>query len=120
VNIPAKTSTRLSSSWRRPGCRTLGTFILWLGWFGFNGGSELRVSDVAEANAVALIFLNTNTAAAGGVVAALFLSRTLFGKADTSRFRYGQSHTPHAADTRAHEKLSPALPHSSSSLLLGL
>jgi Amt family ammonium transporter len=61
---------------------TLGTFILWMGWFGFNGGSELRVSDVAEANAVAQVFLNTNTAAAGGVVAALLLSRAMFGKAD--------------------------------------
>ena len=49
---------------------TLGTFILWLGWFGFNGGSELIVSNVAEANAVALIFVNTNAAAAGGVIAA--------------------------------------------------
>lgn len=61
---------------------TLGTFILWLGWFGFNGGSELVVSNVAEANAVALIFVNTNTAAAGGVVAALITSRLWFGKAD--------------------------------------
>jgi Amt family ammonium transporter len=48
---------------------TLGTFILWLGWFGFNGGSELKVSDVGEANAVAMVFVNTNAAAAGGVVA---------------------------------------------------
>lgn len=61
---------------------TLGTFILWLGWFGFNGGSELIVSNVAEANAVALIFVNTNAAAAGGVVAALITSRIWFGKAD--------------------------------------
>jgi Amt family ammonium transporter len=61
---------------------TLGTFILWLGWFGFNGGSELKVSDVGEANAVASVFVNTNTAAAGGVVAALITSRLLFGKAD--------------------------------------
>jgi Amt family ammonium transporter len=61
---------------------TLGTFILWLGWFGFNGGSELRVSDVAEANAVALVFVNTNMAAAGGVVAAMLTARTLFGKTD--------------------------------------
>ena len=63
---------------------TLGTFILWLGWFGFNGGSELIVSNVAEANAVALIFVNTNTAAAGGVVAALLFSKILFGKFDLS------------------------------------
>ena len=61
---------------------TLGTFILWLGWFGFNGGSELKVSDVGEANAVALVFVNTNAAAAGGVVAALLTARAMFGKAD--------------------------------------
>ncbi|MGD2081982.1 MAG: ammonium transporter [Chromatiales bacterium] len=61
---------------------TLGTFILWLGWFGFNGGSELMVSNVDEANAVALVFVNTNTAAAGGVVAALITARMMFGKAD--------------------------------------
>ncbi len=61
---------------------TLGTFILWLGWFGFNGGSELKISNIEEANAVSLIFVNTNTAAAGGLVAALLLSRAWFGKAD--------------------------------------
>lgn len=61
---------------------TLGTFILWLGWFGFNGGSELKVSDIGEANSVAMVFVNTNAAAAGGVVAALLTSRFLFGKAD--------------------------------------
>ncbi len=61
---------------------TLGTFILWLGWFGFNGGSELMISNVGEANAVALVFVNTNMAAAGGVVAALITSRLIFGKAD--------------------------------------
>lgn len=61
---------------------TLGTFILWLGWFGFNGGSQLRVSTVADANAVAMAFANTNTAAAGGLVAALIFSRIWFGKAD--------------------------------------
>ena len=60
----------------------LGTLILWLGWFGFNGGSELKVSDVGEANAVALVFVNTNMAAAGGLVFALLLSRIWFGKAD--------------------------------------
>tara|TARA_B100001758_G_scaffold246507_1_gene261759 strand:+ start:8154 stop:9395 length:1242 start_codon:yes stop_codon:yes gene_type:complete len=63
---------------------TLGTFILWLGWFGFNGGSELMVSNVGEANAVALVFVNTNAAAAGGVVAALIFSKILFGKYDLS------------------------------------
>lgn len=61
---------------------TLGTFILWLGWFGFNGGSELKISDVGEANAVALVFVNTNMAAAGGVIAALITARLMFGKAD--------------------------------------
>jgi len=63
---------------------TLGTFVLWLGWFGFNGGSELMVSNVVEANAVAKVFVNTNTAAAGGVVAALITARLMFGKADLS------------------------------------
>lgn len=71
-----------------PGCNmplaTLGTFILWLGWFGFNGGSELMVSNVGEANAVSLVFVNTNAAAAGGVVAALLTARLMFGKADLS------------------------------------
>jgi len=61
---------------------TLGTFILWLGWFGFNGGSELKVSNVDEANAVALVFVNTNMAACGGLIAALFMSKILFKKAD--------------------------------------
>ncbi len=61
---------------------TLGTFILWMGWFGFNGGSELKLSDVGEANAVALVFVNTNMAAAGGVIAALVTARVIFGKAD--------------------------------------
>ena len=63
---------------------TLGTFILWLGWFGFNGGSELMVSGVSSANNVAAVFVNTNMAAAGGVVAALLTARILFGKADLS------------------------------------
>jgi len=61
---------------------TLGTFILWLGWFGFNGGSELKVSDVGSANAVAQVFTNTNLAAAGGVVAAMIVSKLTFGKVD--------------------------------------
>ncbi len=71
-----------------PGCNiplaTLGTFILWLGWFGFNGGSELIISNVSEANVVALVFVNTNAAAAGGVIAALITAHILFGKADLS------------------------------------
>jgi len=61
---------------------TLGTFILWLGWFGFNGGSELIISNVSEANAVSIIFVNTNLAAAGGVMGALILSKLMFGKSD--------------------------------------
>ncbi len=61
---------------------TLGTFILWMGWFGFNGGSVLKLADVASANSVAMVFLNTNAAAAGGLIAALLLARILFGKAD--------------------------------------
>ena len=61
---------------------TLGTFILWMGWFGFNGGSELKLSDVGEANAVAEVFVNTNAAAAGGVIAALIIARLWFRKAD--------------------------------------
>ncbi len=61
---------------------TLGTFILWMGWFGFNGGSVLKLGDIANAHSVAMVFLNTNTAAAGGLIAALILARILFGKAD--------------------------------------
>ena len=61
---------------------TLGTFILWMGWFGFNGGSVLATATVADANAVAVVFLNTNAAAAGGCVAALLVAKAMFGKAD--------------------------------------
>src|SRR5690606_12022032 len=61
---------------------TLGTFILWMGWFGFNGGSEVKLSEPGAANAVAAVIVNTNLAAAAGVVAALLMSRLLFGKAD--------------------------------------
>ncbi|WP_447927339.1 ammonium transporter [Vreelandella sp. EE27] len=61
---------------------TLGTFILWMGWFGFNGGSELKLSDVASANNVAQVFVNTNAAAAAGVLAALVLAKLWFRKAD--------------------------------------
>ncbi|OQK18520.1 ammonium transporter [Methyloprofundus sedimenti] len=71
-----------------PGCNmplaTLGMFILWMGWFGFNGGSELKISDIGEANAVAMVFVNTNAAAAGGVISALVTAHLLFGKADLS------------------------------------
>ncbi|MDG1485383.1 MAG: ammonium transporter [Porticoccaceae bacterium] len=61
---------------------TLGTFILWLGWFGFNGGSVLATASVESANAVAVVFMNTNAAAAGGLIAALLVAKVLFGKAD--------------------------------------
>jgi Amt family ammonium transporter len=61
---------------------TLGMFILWMGWFGFNGGSELKIANVEEANAVAKIFVNTNAAAAAGMVAAALLARFAFGKTD--------------------------------------
>ena len=61
---------------------TLGTFILWLGWFGFNGGSVLATSSVKSANAVAVVFMNTNAAAAGGLIAAMIIARMMFGKAD--------------------------------------
>ncbi|HBT57565.1 ammonium transporter [Halopseudomonas aestusnigri] len=61
---------------------TLGMFVLWLGWFGFNGGSQLVVSNISDANAVAQIFVNTNAAAAGGLIAGLVVARILFGKAD--------------------------------------
>lgn len=61
---------------------TLGTFILWMGWFGFNGGSVLATATVASANSVAVVFMNTNAAAAGGLVAALIMARILFKKAD--------------------------------------
>jgi len=61
---------------------TLGTFILWLGWFGFNGGSVLATASVDSANAVAVVFMNTNLAAAGGCIGALIVAKVLFGKAD--------------------------------------
>lgn len=61
---------------------TLGTFILWFGWFGFNGGSQLAINSAEDAIAVAKIFANTNTAAAAGVVTALILSQMLDHKID--------------------------------------
>ena len=68
---------------------TLGTFILWMGWFGFNGGSVLKLGDAASAHSVAMVFLNTNTAAAGGAIAALITARILFGKADLTMLLNG-------------------------------
>jgi len=61
---------------------TLGTFILWLGWFGFNGGSVLATATVESANSVAIVFMNTNAAAAGGLIASMIMARLMFGKAD--------------------------------------
>lgn len=60
----------------------LGTFILWFGWFGFNGASELALGSAADAVTIARVFANTNMAAAGGVVTAMILSRLLYGKVD--------------------------------------
>ncbi len=61
---------------------TLGMFILWMGWFGFNGGSTLKLGGIGVANEVANVFLNTNAAASGGLIAALVTGRLMFGKAD--------------------------------------
>ena len=61
---------------------TLGVFILWLGWFGFNGGSQLALSGAADAVAVSNILANTNLAAAAGVMAAIILSRPILGRID--------------------------------------
>jgi Amt family ammonium transporter len=61
---------------------TIGTLILWMGWFGFNGGSVLKLGDAASAHSVAMVFLNTNAAAASGLIGAIALARILFGKAD--------------------------------------
>ena len=61
---------------------TLGTFILWMGWFGFNGGSVLKLADASSAHSVAMVFLNTNAAAATGLIGALIVAHFKFGKAD--------------------------------------
>jgi Amt family ammonium transporter len=68
---------------------TLGTFILWMGWFGFNGGSVLATASAESANDVAIVFMNTNAAAAGGGLAALILARLMFGKADLTMLLNG-------------------------------
>ncbi len=68
---------------------TIGTFILWMGWFGFNGGSVLKLGDIGNAHAVAMVFLNTNTAAAGGAITALVLAKILYGKADLTMLLNG-------------------------------
>jgi Amt family ammonium transporter len=61
---------------------TLGTLILWMGWFGFNGGSVLKLGDAANAHSVAMVFLNTNAAAATGLIGALIAAHIKYGKAD--------------------------------------
>ena len=61
---------------------TLGTFILWFGWFGFNGGSQLALGSAADASAIAIVYVNTNLAAAGGVVAAMIAAQILYKKID--------------------------------------
>ncbi|VAW18682.1 Ammonium transporter [hydrothermal vent metagenome] len=61
---------------------TLGTFILWLGWFGFNGGSQLALGTIEDASSISRIFVNTNLAAAGGVIAAMILTQLTYGKVD--------------------------------------
>ena len=68
---------------------TLGTFILWMGWFGFNGGSVLKLGDISNANAVAMVFLNTNAAAAGGAIGALIPTFIIFGRADLTMLLNG-------------------------------
>ncbi len=68
---------------------TLGTFILWMGWFGFNGGSVLKLGDIGSAHAVAIVFVNTNAAAAAGALAALMAAKILFGKADLTMLLNG-------------------------------
>lgn len=68
---------------------TLGMFILWMGWFGFNGGSQLIVSDAANASSVAKVFVNTNTAAAFGAISALVVCKMIWGKADLTMILNG-------------------------------
>ena len=68
---------------------TLGTFILWMGWFGFNGGSQLALSTADDAQAIGLVFLNTNAAAATGAIAALIVSKLKWGKADLTMILNG-------------------------------
>ena len=68
---------------------TVGVFILWLGWFGFNGGSQLAIGTFDDAVAVSSIFINTNLAAAGGVMAAAIITRLMFGKTDVIQMLNG-------------------------------
>ncbi|MDA9956123.1 ammonium transporter [Candidatus Pelagibacter sp.] len=68
---------------------TIGVFVLWLGWFGFNGGSQLALGSFADAVAISTIFINTNLAACGGVLAAAVITRLLFGKTDVVQMLNG-------------------------------
>ena len=68
---------------------TLGTFILWLGWFGFNGGSQLAMGSFDDVNSIAKIFMNTNLAAAAGVVVAAVLTRVVYDKTDVVQMLNG-------------------------------
>ena len=68
---------------------TVGVFILWLGWFGFNGGSQLAIGTFDDAVAVSSIFINTNLAACGGVMAAAIITRLMFGKTDVIQMLNG-------------------------------
>jgi Amt family ammonium transporter len=68
---------------------TLGTFILWLGWFGFNGGSQLALGSIGNAADVSRIFVNTNMGAAGGAIAALVMTQMLYGKVDLTMILNG-------------------------------
>ncbi|HEY9090943.1 ammonium transporter [Parasphingorhabdus sp.] len=63
---------------------TLGTFILWLGWFGFNGASQLAMGTISDVSDVSRIFVNTNMAAVGGVLAAVILTQLMYGKIDVT------------------------------------
>ena len=70
--------------YKRQPLATLGTFILWLGWFGFNGGSQLAIGSMDDAVAVSNIFVNTNIAACSGLIVAMIISQTIYGKVDVT------------------------------------
>ncbi|HSC69033.1 MAG TPA: ammonium transporter [Cellvibrio sp.] len=93
---------------------TLGTLILWFGWFGFNGGSVLKLADIANANTIAVVFVNTNAAAAGGLIGALLVARVLFGKADLTMILNG------ALAGLVAITASPDTPGAAASVVIGL
>ena len=68
---------------------TLGVFVLWLGWFGFNGGSQLAIASFEDANAISTIFINTNLAACAGVIMNASLTRLVYGKTDVIQMLNG-------------------------------